>query len=292
MRDSFEFIHDNKIIFEEAKKKTICSHCNEKIFKKDLVVMNSQSKFLQKSKFHLNCFRPVFDTPIKNEMTLILIQEKTNKDKITRWIKIWNSLLRKKDPDVNDYEIEVKKKIKTENQKNNLLKLLSPQCLLHILTFFSCEEIHFVIKYVDKTFYQLAWNFVLWKNMCFRDFAPDIISTFHDQGLSLHPRSEDWLYIYIKLRRSACYRCKTSKSVDIKCCPIEKKPICKTCRSSPEFELISLEEIKQEYGYVLWRIFENYIEKYAYTYEGEKVFYKKDVENAFQVYSQRLNITK
>jgi hypothetical protein len=292
MRDSFEFIHDNKIIFEEAKRKTLCSHCNEKIFKKDLVCMNAQTPQLQKYKYHLHCFRPIFDTPITDNMVLIMIQEKTNKEKISIWLKKWNRLLRNKDPNVRDYNISIEKKLKIEGKRDSLLSKLTPQSLVHILSFLSFEEIIFIVKFIDKSLYELTWNPMLWKSLCFRDFASDIITPYKNEGLSLHPRSDDWISIYAKLRRISCYVCKTFNSPNIKQCPIEKKPICQKCRVSEDFELIRLLEIKHQYGVTLWKIFEDHVEKYAITYEGEKVFYKRDVENAYKAYLHYLYRTR
>jgi len=284
MPDPFELIHDNKILMEEARKKSLCSLCNGKLFKMDIIARNIQDVSFQKLKFHLHCFRPLLETPIKVDQITILVKEPLNRNKIKNWIKKWNWSLRIKDPEVSDIFTKAPKKLLSKYGSSNPLSSLGRQNIIQILSFLSVDEIIYVVKFISADFYEICWNSHLWKKLCSRDFTRKTTSQLKRSNKEIN-----WFPTYFRLRRIICFYCKKKKRTDLKYCPIEKKPICKECRQKEEFQLLTLCDIKNYYGVLLWHIFDNYIDKCAQTCFGDKVFYKRDVENAFKSYQNFQN---
>lgn len=285
MCDPFELIHDNSIVVEEAKRKCLCSSCNGKIFKKDIIATNIQDPSYQKLKYHLHCFRPLFETPIKDNQIKIFTKEPLHKNKIQNWIKNWNCALKRKDPEVNDLLIvKPTKFLQGNNKTNNLLTLLGRHNVIHIMLFLTIDEIIYIVKILNKSLYEISWSSHLWRKLCCRDFTREAVS-----ALKKSNKNVSWVEEYFKLQKITCFYCKQKNGPDLKICPIEEKPICKDCRLKPGFNVLTLSDIQSQYGEVLRHIFDNFIEKYALTYFGDRVFYQRDIETAYKSYQ---NFTK
>ncbi len=283
MSDPFDIIQKNQIVIEEARKKVICSACHGKMFKKDVIATNTQNPALQKQKYHLHCFQPLFHTTIhEGQHVKILLSETPSRNQVTNWIKNWNWSVNS----ANKGNIEKKisrRTISKEENKSHLKEFCFPklgkQDSMLILLFLTTDEIEFVIKFVNRNFYELCWSSQLWKRLYCRDFTKNEISNKRKLNLKL-----DWYEEYFSLEKISCYVCKKKINGAPEICPIEKKPLCKTCRQKSDFRLLTLDAIKRDYGDILWYIFSNYIEKYAENILGDKVFYQKDVETAYQSY--------
>jgi len=284
MQDPFELIHNNKIVIEEAHKKHQCSACGGLLFKKDIVAKNTINKNFQKLKYHLQCFRPIFETPIREEQILLVVTEPSNRIKIENWIKSWNWSLRSKIPAILANENKVPRKLLNMNIQKSPLSAIGKHNLINILLFLFVDEILYIMKFVSSDCYEITWDKHLWKRLCNRDFRKRNASRFQKTNKEI-----TWNEAYFKLQKVICYVCKRDNRDDLKHCPIEKKPICKTCRQHSDFKLLSLSDIKKKYGEILWHIFDNFIDKYARTCFGDKVFYKKDVENAFKSFQNFQN---
>ena len=278
MFDPFDVIHNNQIVVEQARKKFICCACNGKLFRKDIIVTNTQNPALQKQKYHLHCFQPLFDTPIQEDKQIkIFLPEITSRNLVINWIKNWNWSLKCHDSTNKKTSRRAIPPLDA-SAKQSLFPHLGKQDSVFILLFLTTDEIEYIMKFINKSFYELCWSSHLWKRLYCRDFTKSELSNKRKLNCKL-----DWYQEYFLMEKISCYVCK-KKVGDLEICPIEKKPLCKICRQKPDFNLLTLENIKNIYGDVLWYIFSNYIEKYAQNIYGDQVFYKKDVDAAFQSY--------
>jgi hypothetical protein len=145
------------------------------------------------------------------------------------------------------------------------------------------EEILCTMALVNKKFYFVSLDAKLWRELCFRDFDSKMVEKsvlkFKKQDLP------DWYRCYQFIQKLACFQCKSDEGTDIKICPIEKKPLCKECRTADHFTLLTVEQISNYYNPLLSQIFDSAVQKKAYRYDGEYVYYKKDVELALVAYN-------
>ncbi len=279
MSDPFQWIHDNKIQFEEAKKRIICYQCKKKIFKRDIIARNIQDSSYEKLNYHLLCFQPVFETPILENQLSLYLGEDSSLRKVKNWVQQWNWSLKSKSGNNRKQNLSIPSLIFSRSKEQNLFSLLGKYQTFLILLFLTTDEILYVIKLVNSRFYEITWSSRLWKQLCYRNFSPLITKSFAEST-----KETVWMRIFFKIEKTVCFICKTKDSLDIKCCPIEKKPLCKKCRQKDDFILMAITEIKQKYGDTLWHIFDNFIPKFAINFSNEKVFYKRDVEMAFHAY--------
>ena len=279
MQDPFELIHNNQIEMYEASKKEICLSCNGTIFRTDIAVKNMHNAAMLKEKYHLHCFRPLFDTPIKEDNIRLSIKESINKNKINNWIRTWNWTFRLKDPLACNFTTPLPRKLTLENIGQNVLSPLGKQNIINILSFLTIDEILYLVKPVSKNLYEICWSSHLWKKLCVRDYTKKATS-----DAKKSKKDVVWPQEYFRFQKTICFVCKKRSASNLKSCPIENKPICGNCRLKPDFKLLNLDDISTQYGAVLGHIFKNFIEKYTITCFGEKVFYKRDVENAFKSY--------
>lgn len=275
MHDPFELIHNNQIQVYEAKKKEVCRSCYGLIFKTDITIVNAQNTTISKEKHHIHCFSPLFETPIRDQDIKISVNESINKNRINNWIKMWNWSVRLKDPLVPDFTVPIRKTLTIEDPVHNVLTLLGKHSIINILSFLTVDEILYLVKPVSKGLYEICWSSHLWKNLCTRDYTKRAV-----KAIKRTKGSVIWIEEYFRFQKTTCYVCKNKNTPNLRSCPIEHKPICSNCRLKPDFKLLSLLDINTQYGALLEHIFRNFIEKYAITCFGEKVFYKKDVENA------------
>jgi len=283
MSDPFDAIQKNQIVIEEARKKFICSACRGKLFKKDVIATNAQNPTLQKQKYHLHCFQPLFYTTIQEGHHIkILLSETPSRNQVTNWIKNWNWSVNSTQKGNIEKKIS-RRAIPKDANKPRVQQFYFPklgkQDSMLILLFLTTDEIEFIIKFINKSFYEICWSSQLWKRLYCRDFTK--AETSNKKKLN---SKRDWYEEYLLLEKISCYVCKKKIGGVLEICPIEKKPLCQTCRQKSDFNLLTLAAIKRNYGDVLWYIFSNYIEKYAEDIPGDKVFYQKDVESAYQSY--------
>jgi len=280
MSDPFDSIHNNQIVVEQAWKKFICSACNGKLFRKDIIVTNTQNPILQKQKYHLHCFQPLFKTPIQEDKHVkILLPEATSRNQVINWIKNWNWSLHNSNTQKKIVRRAIPKDTGSNFSRQCYFPRLGKQDSILILLFLTTDEIEYIMKFINKSFYEICWSSHLWKRLYYRDFTKSEISNKR----KLLDCKLDWYEEYFLMEKISCYVCK-KKVGELEKCPIEKKPLCRVCRQKPGFNLLTLTDIKNNYGNVLWYIFSNFIEKSAQNIFGDQVFYQKDVDTAFQSY--------
>ena len=228
------------------------------------------------SAVHLKCFEPLFRTIIKAEDINSLLLSKENTKRVRNWLKFWNSRLILSVPALlSEFKIAPFFNFKTtELTKYNLPLIVS-------LTFLDIKEILLNFALVSKYFYSLTFNNYLWKELCFIWYKPDDVSKLIETLYrNYRNNSEEWkwkeiLYLMIK---HACFECRALDFEKMRICPILKRTLCEECRKKDKFRLISINEIRRDYGGYLTHFMDNFSLRFGWNKNEEKVFYKYYVE--------------
>jgi len=189
----------------------------------------------------------------------------------------------------NKLKSNARKKALSNNDEatviSNLDKLLKlpKQYWVMIISFLPIQDIISNVNIVSRYFHEVCNSAILWQNLCIRDFTWKSI-TLHVPEIKPNDIEKDWFKLYFILYFECCYGCKDNKVDSTDICPVEKRPLCKQCRLKGEFKLLTLTEIKTEYGVVVWNIFENSFRKFSTNYKGEKMFYKRYVDRTHTIF--------